>query len=255
MAMTSRPPRSYLYISDSKVGSMFNQMPRRRLRKAFKEVKVDFKLFGASTTLAEPADTRESRLAVVEDFLDAAGVVGTLEAPSTYFRGVMSMRWGPLPSPHEAIVYFGGENEHSIVGLSGSIHHVLSSSTNLVPGQPPPQSLVSDSGIGAAFIGGSAAPALTSALETIAEIEEGGLSNAQAAIDNHHRAVLAVNAKLKGPLFVAEFLAKRITTTGILATPASAMGALTGHHDLMMAWRRSGKKVVLGTPVYVAQLN
>ncbi|MBL1104457.1 hypothetical protein JK361_07565 [Streptomyces sp. 5-8] len=253
MATTSRPPRSYLYISDSKVLSMFNQMPRRRLRKAFKEVKFDLKLFGAS--LAEPADTRESRLAAVEDFLESAGMVGTLEAPSTYFRGVMSMRWSPLPQPHGAIVYFGGENEHSIIGLSGSIHHVLSSSTNVGPGQPPPQSSVSDTGIGPAFIGGSAAPALTSALETIAEIELDGLSTAQAAIDHHHRAVLAVNAKLKGPVFVAEFLAKRFTTTGILATPASLMGALTGHHDPVMAMRRRGKNVVLGTPVYVAQLN
>ncbi|GGP00055.1 DUF7019 family protein [Wenjunlia tyrosinilytica] len=60
MATTSRPPRFYLCISDSKVLSMYNQMPRRRLRKALKEVKVDVKVFGAS--LAEPTDTRESRL-------------------------------------------------------------------------------------------------------------------------------------------------------------------------------------------------
>ncbi len=255
MASRSRLPRYYLYISDSKVISMYNQIPRRRLRRALKDTKIDVKLLAA--TLAEPPETRESRLAEVEDFLDKAGLVGTLDSPSAYFRGVMSMRWGQLPAPHESIVYFGGETENSIIGLSGSVPHVLGSSGNIAPGEPPPTTTIPDaaSPLGLALIGGSAAPALTTALETIAGIEEGGLSNSEALLANHYRAVLGVNAKLKGPLFVAEFLAKRFTTTGSLGTAAELAGAVHGLYDPIMSIRRREKNVVLGTPVYVAQAN
>ncbi len=103
---------------------LYAQIPRKLRTRLLAEMKVDLKLVGFSIKDAPTEETRFSKLAVVREYFGDQMQVGTVEAPGEYFEGALSMRWGPLDGSE--IVYFGAQpTEESIVGLAGSMAHVI----------------------------------------------------------------------------------------------------------------------------------
>jgi hypothetical protein len=118
--------RYYLYISDSKLDMLFEQIDQRALKKLSAELKIDLKV--ASLTLREadsPAPTRIAKLRIVERFIRAHHNVGTIHEPGgEYFSGQLNMRWAHIAG---GLVCFKGTDPESSTGiiLAGSIYHVL----------------------------------------------------------------------------------------------------------------------------------
>ena len=77
--------------------------------------------------------SREAKLNAVVEELEEQHLVGTLAEPKDYFKDIMAMRWGlyddceSRPEDEPALVYFGGfdKTEPLIVGLGGSSRHVV----------------------------------------------------------------------------------------------------------------------------------
>jgi len=93
-----QPLRYYLYISDTKIDMLFDQIDQSILKRISAEVKVDLKV--ASLTLREansPVPTRDAKLRIVERFIELHHNVGTVGEPGQeYFRGQSNMTWGNL---------------------------------------------------------------------------------------------------------------------------------------------------------------
>lgn len=121
------PLRYYLYVSDSKLDMLFDQIDPGILKRISAEVKVDLKVVGLTLRNADnPGPTRMAKLRVLDRFIDAHHNIGTIQEPGReYFRGQMDMQWGWVK---ESGVWFHGKDNAGslIVELGGSRHHVLS---------------------------------------------------------------------------------------------------------------------------------
>lgn len=125
--------RYYLYISDSKLDMLFEQIDHSALRRISAELKVDLKIASVTLKRADnPAPTRAAKLRVVEWFIDRHHHVGTIDEPGNeYFRGRMEMAWGQLRGSHSTdefrrgLVFFQGWQHHHAVVLAGRSRHVL----------------------------------------------------------------------------------------------------------------------------------
>ena len=111
----SEADRRYLYVWDTKVNGLFEQLLR------VEKVSGD-----------GPHD-RDSKVRAVENYYLEQNLVGTPQDPKEYFKGTLSMRWGMYddiesrPRDRPPLVYFGGLDPTTplIVGLGGSSVHVL----------------------------------------------------------------------------------------------------------------------------------
>jgi hypothetical protein len=124
--------RYFLYVSDSKLDMLYEQIDPAMRRRISAEVKVDLKL--ASVTLRQadqPAATRMAKLRVVERYIDTHCQVGDVSAPGpAFFRGRLQMQWGWLtpterPDRPSPVVLFRGTAGNDFVLLGGSRGHVL----------------------------------------------------------------------------------------------------------------------------------
>jgi hypothetical protein len=116
----------YVYVSDSKVDMLYDQLPRGFLG-WLRGVNLSVGPVGGGITGKREA-TRFDRLRRVVSYLRSRGEVGTLDEPKGYVAGVLSMWWGPYGhSQHgnDGVVFFGGETERTILGLGGSMHHII----------------------------------------------------------------------------------------------------------------------------------
>ncbi len=114
----------YVYVSDTKVDMLYGQIPPPIRAGIATELKLDLKLISVNLSKSTPETTRYSKLQLVSTFIENNEEIGTVDNPRTYFREVMSMRWGPL-GEEDAMVYFGGVTDQTIVGLGGSLKHVI----------------------------------------------------------------------------------------------------------------------------------
>jgi hypothetical protein len=128
-------PRYYIYVSDTKLDMLFEQINLRTRKSISVELRIDLKL--ASVTLSNsdaPAPARMAKLQIVEEYIIRNCEMGTIKDSSTaYFCGTMDMQWAWLESWHSndasPIVLFRGEEESQLVMLAGSRRHVI--------GEPP----------------------------------------------------------------------------------------------------------------------
>ncbi len=121
----------YIYISDAKVDMLFPQVPHDIKKKVALEFKMDLKLLSASRkTETESEDNRIARLETVVDFIREYGKVGSVDEPDEYIEDSLPMRWGNYSGSSEQspVVYFGAETDKTIVGLGGSMKHLIGSS-------------------------------------------------------------------------------------------------------------------------------
>lgn len=117
--------KHYIYLSDSKVDMLFAQIPRRFLSTLSAEVKVNFGVFEANFKEKNAELDRYSKLAAVVGYLERENKLGDLVGAAPYFHGELEMRWGLYEKT--GFVYFTGRQENTLVGLGGSLRHVLGS--------------------------------------------------------------------------------------------------------------------------------
>ncbi len=71
-----------------------------------------------------------AKVRIVSEYIEKHLDVGTVDAPSTYLKGTLPMNWEP-PVENDEVVgskdmdYFGGFTKNTILGLAGSMGHVL----------------------------------------------------------------------------------------------------------------------------------
>ncbi|MCE7003763.1 hypothetical protein LWC34_13135 [Kibdelosporangium philippinense] len=206
--------RYYLYISDAKIDMLLAQIDPAATNKRTSEISVGVSAAKAKRTVETTGD-QVGRLERVVRHLNEHGDVGTVEEPGQFFWGLLPMQWGPMVTDNgSSLVYFGGRDERTIVGLGGSAGHVVGAEH--ADQRPPSPSLL---------------PVL---LDMIDDREpEPGVDLDEAALASVHRA----NSRLRGPVQNVEFLAKRL-----LSGP-SPYPELDGRDDM---------SVLLGSPLYVA---
>ena len=103
----------YIYVSDSKIDMLYPQIVNLALKDSQSNQK-----------------TRYDKLNVIIKHIEKQYGVGTVDSPKEYFKGVLPMRWGPYgfvpPGESNNFIYFGGKTTSgTILGLGGSIHHLI----------------------------------------------------------------------------------------------------------------------------------
>ncbi len=89
----------FLYISKTKLDMLYGQIVRPDGAKRTIEWKLDAKLASVSVkkeTLRAVDDEQSNRLKELIAALESSGQVGTVDEPSSYFKGTLPMKWGML---------------------------------------------------------------------------------------------------------------------------------------------------------------
>jgi hypothetical protein len=217
----------YIYVSDTKVDQLYNQIPKKLLREIAAELTVDLKPAGvgiSATFKKEQAqETRFSKLKIVVQYLEKHMLVdiGWVDAPGVYFKGTLPMFWGPLPTwDNTKVVYFGGSTQQTLLGLGGSAYHLIGQRGNATVGEPS-----------------SDLPSLVAVLSKELQLKFPNLDHffdESAALD-----VIEVMAmRAKGTAQMLEFFAKRLAYDSGKLTPGRI--------------QPRQKPVLFGTPIYVA---
>lgn len=222
--------RYYIYISDSKVDMLLQQIDATFTRTRTSEFSLDLKFLGARRgTEVSPGADRTTRLERVVRHLEDHGDLGTVDEPGQFFWGMLPMQWRPVTSgAGSSLVYFGGRTERTILGLGGSRRHVLGSPPSVADDPVLSQSLMPS------ILDGLAG---TSEIEAPSDVVGQGFDEAELAA---LRAVHHATAQLRGPAQNVEFIAKRLLC-GPSPYPESDAG-----NDMV---------VLLGSPLYVALVD
>lgn len=215
----------FVYISDTKVDMLLQQIDPGRLRKHTGEVGVDLKLLKAKRAAETPAAAeRIARLERVVRHLDDFGDVGDVDNPGQFFRGLLPMRWGPMVGRDGfPLAYFGGRTGKTVVGIGGSRSHLIGLP---FPADQDAQSARSTlPALLQAFT-----PADEQAVVAASREDEDMLAELQRDEEAALSVVQRATTSLRGPAQNLEFLAKR----------------------LLYGRTVDGRSVLLGTPLYVA---
>ncbi|MFL5580785.1 MAG: DUF7019 family protein [Gemmatimonadaceae bacterium] len=214
--------RDYVYVSDTKIDMLFDQIPVPLAKRITADLRIDLKVISVSVKQAPTGQTRYAKLAVVETFVREHLSLGTVDEGAPYVEGTLSMRWGPF-GDDDAMVFFAGASEETVVGLGGSFGHVV--------GAAPP-------GAGLMW---SAAPVIYRTLAGAGALSGAGDARADAPggragsgdDDVWPRVVAQAARTLAPPTERLEFLARRIRRS-----------------EYQVFGRSS---VLLGSPIYVAR--
>lgn len=119
----------YVYISDTKVDMLYEQIPHRLKDNIATELKIDLKFL--STTFSEEAKkaTLISSLKVVENYIDKYEEVGSVDDSKSYFRGNMPLTW----DTKRGAVIFSGITRDTFLVLGGSAIHMLGAKVSNFP--------------------------------------------------------------------------------------------------------------------------
>lgn len=119
----------YIYISETKVDMLFPQIPKPILKRIASSLNIDLKLFGAELSVGikgnQANETRYAKVKIVSEYIEKNLDVGSIEAPSTYFKGTLPMRYSIFATSKTQVVYFGGTTNNRIVVLGGSPEHLI----------------------------------------------------------------------------------------------------------------------------------
>ncbi len=217
----------YIYVSDTKVDMLYEQIPISLRNKLAAELKIDLKLLSASFSEKDLDETRFSKLDIVVNYIKKHQRVGRVDQPESYFQGMMDLRWGPLFSRLSGAIYFGGTTPHTILGLGGSLKHVIGEVGSAEAGATS-QPMSSTPSL-LYLLASNIRPDLSTDSQPSTNAE-----NQQALLD-----VANVTKTMQGPSQRLEFLAKRLLDS-------------EGPAEIRGLYGFSKKRVLLGTPIYVA---
>lgn len=217
-----RRARHFLYVSDTKVDMLYDQIPKPVLSRIAAEATVNLQVVSVKLKEADnPGPVRADKLAVVERYVDSNYDVGSLDriGAEGYFRGRMRMRWGAVgENIGSPMVLFLGRGGRDTVALGGALEHVIGSRHQPRDLALPP----------------SAFPALVDTLLGTANDPEGRVVEGRASLASDDFDLRSAEEfSLPGPAQPVEFLAT-----------AWADGEVTRDGDR--------RHVVLGSPWYVA---
>jgi uncharacterized protein DUF7019 len=145
--------RIYHYISDAKLDMLAGQITEPFWKKLSGSLSIEVPFVKAALSTPTSDLTRYSKVALVERYLRDRHEVGSIldiGEPTKFFAGTVPMQWGPylhherhVLVPGEPMVWFAGESESVILGLGGSLKHMIgqapqpvSSVTSAKPGYP-----------------------------------------------------------------------------------------------------------------------
>jgi hypothetical protein len=180
----------YLYISDTKVDMLFNQIPQKFFTEYAGEIKIDLKLLGISINKLSSEQSKYEKILPVLRYLSKQKKIGTISQPSEYFSGCIPMRWGILGTK---MAYFIGSEENTILGLGGSKYHLLGEKRELE---------IPYTGYWAT----SSAPSIIEQIGIVMLSEE----NKSNYKDLDIRLLTSATKELKGPIQNCEFVAKTL---------------------------------------------
>lgn len=228
--------RYYIYVSETKVEQLFAQIPTKLRDKIAARFTIDLKLVKGEFEGRQPQESLFSKLDIVRTYLDEEGLIGTADDPKSFFGDVMQLNWGPYYAPDYdediQFVYFGGRTEDTIVGLGGSLKHVIGA-----VGETTAHSY-------------SLTPYLIEGLQKVIDASrvdrEMDENDAPSALGS----VAVASGEMGGPWERMEFVAKRLAN-GVekhVSWNPRQHDPFGGHE-----YEQIGPmKVVLGTPLYVA---
>lgn len=136
-----------IYVSESKVEMLYEQIRRQRSRNASRLASIasqlEIKLRGVQLSFrSKREETLYGKLWTVVEYLEQTGKVGTIEEPRMYFKGTLPACWTSLEdadNPTEVLAYFSSNTYRTIVGLGGSARHMVGiPSTDETPSRPTP---------------------------------------------------------------------------------------------------------------------
>jgi hypothetical protein len=206
----------YVYISDSKVDMLYSQIPKRILDRIAADLNVNLGIFSLSVKEKENQEkTRYEKLKLVVNYIENNMEVGTVDEPKAYFTGLLPMRWGEY-EVDSGLVYFGGKTAQTVLGLGGSMTHVIGNRKG-------------ESDTQGGSIGADIGAVLSKDLNLPNSFDDSQFDRIDDILYTTHFAT----KRMKGPIQTLEFLAKRLAE-GIYGDKSH---------------------VVLGTPLYVAMVN
>jgi hypothetical protein len=206
----------YVYISDSKVDMLYSQIPKRILDRIAADLNVNLGIFSLSVKEKENQEkTHYEKLKLVINYIENNMEVGTVDEPKAYFTGLLPMRWGEY-GVDSGLVYFGGKTAHTVLGLGGSMTHVIGNRKG-------------ESDTHGGSIGADIGAVLSKDLNLPNSFDDSQFDRIDDILYTTHFAT----KRMKGPIQTLEFLAKRLAE-GIYSDKSH---------------------VVLGTPLYVAMVN
>jgi hypothetical protein len=255
--------RYYVYVSETKVEQLYAQIPTKLRSKLATKLTIDLKLIKGEFEGRQPQESLFSKLDIVRNYLDDEGLIGTVDEPKSFFGTTMSLSWGPYSTMKDAeFVYFGGRTTESVVGLGGSLKHVI--------GEAGTAYTHSSSGTGFLVkalreaIGATAADReLDFGKIVIGEegypIDSGpgeamsSRARADFGRESALTAVVLASGQMGGPWEPMEFVAKRLVN--------GVVDSVYWRQNVQDHWRQEVQaeyeelgrtKVLLGTPLYVA---
>jgi hypothetical protein len=233
----------YLYISDTKVDMLLQQISHEEKKKIASEFKIDLKILGATWRKeSEAQQSRISRLEAVCEFLNTFGNVGNADEPSHFIADTLPMKWNTYSHNREKleIVYFGGITDKSIIGLAGSTHHLIGSTLQ------PEDVKINSRGM-------SIGPPIISWLEELGRevyTSQGNDSYLNPPPrDSWLRSTFFETRRMQGPEQNLEFLAKRLYEGDYFYSREQDRDPI-GTPDDEKQWH-----IVIGTPLYVAMVD
>lgn len=117
----------YMYISDSKVEMLYEQIPWARREEISFELGISFGLIKAKFSKSPSQIAQACKVKLIEKHLSKK--TGTAISPRSYFRDEMEMIWGSY-NGYENFVYFGGKTQGVDVGLGGTMTNCIGVSHN-----------------------------------------------------------------------------------------------------------------------------
>ena len=122
------PLRSLLYLSDLKLGQIFDSIDERTRRSIATQLTIDIKLLSVTLSSSSPDRSlrnrsRVARLTVGEQYLRQRRQIGDVASGDTWIEGQADMGWKPLQDGKT--VLFCGYAGPLLVVLGGSVSNVL----------------------------------------------------------------------------------------------------------------------------------
>ena len=220
----------YIYISDTKIDMLYPQIPQPILKRIASSLSINLKLLGAEISIgsknSQANETRYAKVRIVSEYIEKHLDVGTIDTPSTYFKGTLPMRWEQIG---DSLVYFMGTTSRTCIALGGSFQHVIGANIS-IPSLPR---------------GSNDINSLLTTISGYIDIAEGLEPGVISKIKNITPHSLFSIAKMKhimtGPEQRIEFLVKTLLQ-------GSLDRSIKKEHGIHLFQ----SYIVLGTPIYVA---
>jgi hypothetical protein len=223
--------RYFVYISKNKVDMLFGQIHASFLDGLSGKVEVNLLMLKSKLKKDANEPSLYQKLAAIEKYIEKHQGVGTIDSPQPYVKGTMDMSWGLYAS---SLVFFVGTTSESILSLGGSTHNVIGHEL------AHPTVSYSDTPHMLALL--EQEFALTTEAEARDETESDGFGDRTNQV---LRSIEQASITDWGVRHRVSFLAKRLLQGAEVPKSRNLITGLTGQEG-------GRKRVVLGTPLYVA---